>query len=84
MVAVYIAAHNSSQKRKLIKGIVKKKIAFILFLLINCSAAQAQKNRVGDIGIHFDGTAGKFNAVSDVKALEVGYSTTIFLTGKNI
>jgi hypothetical protein len=35
------------------------------------------KTRARDIGIPFDGTPGKFNAITDVKGVEVGYSTII-------
>jgi D-aminopeptidase len=44
----------------------------------------AQKPRARDIGIPFDGTPGKFNAITDVKGVEVGYSTIISGEGKNI
>lgn len=44
----------------------------------------AQKPRARDIGIPFDGTTGKFNAITDVKGVEVGYSTIISGQGKNI
>jgi L-aminopeptidase/D-esterase-like protein len=44
----------------------------------------AQKPRARDFGIPFDGTPGKFNAITDVKGVEVGYSTIISGTGKNI
>lgn len=35
-------------------------------------------NRARDLGIPFDGTPGKFNAITDVPGVEVGYSTVIF------
>lgn len=44
----------------------------------------AQKPRARDIGIPFAGKPGKFNAITDVKGVEVGYSTIISGTGKNI
>jgi D-aminopeptidase len=44
----------------------------------------AQKPRARDIGIPFNGTTGKFNAITDVKGVEVGYSTIIQGSGKNI
>src|SRR5687767_13554839 len=47
-------------------------------------AVVAQKPRARDIGIPFNGTPGKFNAITDVKGVEVGYSTLISGTGKNI
>ncbi len=62
---------------------IKKYTAFILLLLIN-SSMNAQKPRAREIGIPFDGTPGKFNAITDVKGVEVGYSTIISGTGKNI
>ena len=61
---------------------MKKNITFILFLLIH-SCTYAQKPRARDIGIPFDGITGRFNAITDVKGVEVGYSTIISGTGKN-
>ena len=43
-----------------------------------------QKPRARDIGIPFNGNPGKFNAITDVKGDEVGYSTIISGQGKNI
>ncbi|GAB3946506.1 P1 family peptidase [Spirosoma harenae] len=43
-----------------------------------------QKPRARDIGIPFNGTPGKFNAITDVKGVEVGYSTIISGQGKNV
>jgi L-aminopeptidase/D-esterase-like protein len=48
------------------------------------SMAQAQKPRARDIGIPFEGTPGKYNAITDVKGVEVGFSTIIRGEGKNI
>lgn len=44
----------------------------------------AQKPRARDIGIPFNGTPGQFNAITDVKGVEVGYSTIISGQGKNV
>jgi D-aminopeptidase len=38
--------------------------------------------RARDLGIPFDGTPGKFNAITDVAGVEVGYSTIIRGEGK--
>ncbi len=57
--------------------------AFLLLLLVQFRSV-AQKPRARDIGIPFDGTPGKFNAITDVKGVEVGYSTIITGSGKNI
>lgn len=54
-----------------------------LFLLIT-PFLSAQKPRARDIGIPFKGITGKFNAITDVKGVEVGYSTIISGHGKNI
>jgi D-aminopeptidase len=62
---------------------MKKITAIFLFLFIH-TFIHAQKSRARDIGIPFDGTPGKFNAITDVKGVEVGYSTIISGTGKNI
>jgi D-aminopeptidase len=54
-------------------------------VLLFCSvigAAHAQSDiRARDLGIPFDGTTGHFNAVTDVKGVEVGYTTLIFGDG---
>ncbi|HLP36888.1 P1 family peptidase [Lacibacter sp.] len=62
---------------------MKKNIIVAGFMLCHLLVA-AQKQRARDIGIPFDGTPGKFNAITDVKGVEVGYSTIISGTGKNI
>jgi L-aminopeptidase/D-esterase-like protein len=57
----------------------------LLYLLLLIPAlAFGQKPRARDIGIPFNGTAGKFNAITDVKGVEVGYSTIISGQGKNV
>ena len=61
-----------------------KIIFFVALLLMQQSVSYAQKSRARDIGIPFNGTPGKFNAITDVKGVEVGYSTIISGTGKNI
>lgn len=39
--------------------------------------------RARDLGIPFDGTAGQFNAITDVKGVQVGYATLVSGDGKN-
>ncbi len=53
-------------------------------LLFFQSTLLAQKPRARDIGIPFDGVTGKYNAITDVQGVEVGYSTIISGSGKNI
>jgi D-aminopeptidase len=62
---------------------MKNNLILIFFALIPLVVA-AQKPRARDIGIPFDGKTGKYNAITDVKGVEVGYSTIISGTGKNI
>src|SRR5580698_4982395 len=40
------------------------------------------ESRARDLGIPFDGTPGPFNAITDVKGVEVGYTTLISGSGK--
>ncbi len=61
-----------------------KKSVIIAIILSIASTAYAQKPRARDIGIPFDGTPGKYNAITDVKGVEVGFSTIIEGEGKNI
>src|SRR5688572_33265006 len=50
----------------------------ILFLLALTVAGIAQtKPRARDLGVPFDGTPGTANAITDVKGVEVGYTTLI-------
>ncbi len=62
---------------------MKSFIIVFSFLMMQLIAV-AQKPRARDIGIPFDGTTGKFNAITDVAGVEVGYSTIISGSGKNI
>lgn len=62
-----------------------KNLTFLLlagFIFSNTFMAQT-KPRARDLGIPLDGTPGKFNAITDVNGVEVGYSTIIEGEGKN-
>ncbi len=61
-----------------------KKIAAIILIIFIQFSIYAQKQRARDIGIPFDGVTGKYNAITDVKGVEVGYSTIISGSGKNV
>ena len=61
------------------KIIAANLIIFSLFLsLLNAQI----KPRARDLGIPFEGATGQFNAVTDVKGVEVGYATLISGEGK--
>ena len=61
-----------------------RKLSLLALLFLIHTFIHAQKPRARDIGIPFEGAPGKFNAITDVKGVEVGYSTIISGTGKNI
>jgi D-aminopeptidase len=46
------------------------------------SFSQGKKPRARDIGIPFEGTPGKYNAITDVAGVEVGHTTIIEGSGK--
>jgi L-aminopeptidase/D-esterase-like protein len=63
--------------------------AFLLLLMLCASAREpippppkTNAIRARDLGIAFDGTPGKFNAITDVPGVEVGYTTLISGAGK--
>ncbi|HXH70961.1 MAG TPA: P1 family peptidase [Pyrinomonadaceae bacterium] len=55
---------------------------FLLFSFFCLSVAAQTKPRARDLGIPFDGATGQFNAITDVKGVEVGYATLISGDGK--
>lgn len=61
-----------------------KYLKLLLLLLLIQPNLFAQKPRARDIGIPFNGNPGKYNAITDVPGVEVGYSTIISGQGKNI
>ncbi|HSZ63133.1 MAG TPA: P1 family peptidase [Terriglobales bacterium] len=52
-----------------------------LLCIANLTAAQT-KPRARDLGVPFDGTPGPYNAITDVKGVEVGHTTLISGSGK--
>lgn len=60
-----------------------KHTGLILLLLFSVSLF-GQKPRARDLGVPFTGTPGKYNAITDVAGVEVGYSTIISGKGKSI
>jgi len=70
------------------------RLVLLLVLVLDSSAREAQKSppgrpatetrqiRARDLGVPFDGTPGKFNAITDVAGVEVGYATLISGEGK--
>lgn len=65
-------------------SILSNQLFFIVASFFVFSASIGQKQRARDLRIPFNGTPGVFNAITDVKGVEVGYSTIISGSGKNI
>jgi L-aminopeptidase/D-esterase-like protein len=55
---------------------------FLILLLFVLSVAAQTKPRARDLGVPFGGITGQFNAITDVKGVEVGYATLISGEGK--
>jgi L-aminopeptidase/D-esterase-like protein len=64
---------------------MKRKTLLALMLITSIACyAQTSKPRARDLGIPFEGTTGKHNAITDVAGVEVGYKTLIEGNGKLI
>ena len=61
-----------------------KPIFILLLSLIATLSSYGQKPRARDLGVPFDGVPGQNNSITDVRGVEVGYSTIISGTGTNI
>lgn len=61
-----------------------KTLSALMLLLCMCSAQSVvqSKPRARDLGVPFDGTPGPYNAITDVKGVEVGHTTLISGSGK--
>lgn len=57
------------------------RLGLLLVCLASLAAAQT-KLRARDLGVPFDGTPGPYNAITDVKGVEVGNTTLISGSGK--
>jgi L-aminopeptidase/D-esterase-like protein len=60
-------------------------LASLIILLLTAATVFSEnpmKPRARDLGIPFDGTSGKLNAITDVKGVEVGFTTLIAGEGK--
>ena len=61
-----------------------KKILLVFTVILICFHSFGQKPRARDLGIPFVGNTEIFSAITDVKGVEVGYSTIISGKGENI
>ncbi len=65
-------------------SILRQIFIISILCLVNkpTEAQDSTKQRGRDLGISFDGVTGKYNAITDVTGLEVGYKTLISGSGK--
>lgn len=56
--------------------------AILVSAFLALSVVSQTKPRARDLGVPFDGNPGQFNAITDVKGVEVGYTTLISGEGK--
>ncbi len=61
-----------------------KSLLSLSLVLLFVLTASGQKPRARDLGIPFNGATGVYNAITDVKGIEVGHSTIISGEGKNV
>lgn len=61
-----------------------KRIFIFFTIMLFCYQSYGQKPRARDLDVPFNGTTGINNAITDVKGIEVGYSTIISGNGENI
>jgi D-aminopeptidase len=59
-----------------------RSLCTMLLILSSAIALSQSKPRAHDLGVPFDGTPGHFNAITDVKGVEVGHTTLISGSGK--
>ena len=52
-------------------------LAALIFSFLLSSLTAQNGPRARDLGVPFDGTPGPFNAITDVKGVEVGHTTLI-------
>ena len=67
-----------------LKKINLKRTLIVFTIMLTCFHTYGQKPRARDLGVPFVGRTGEFNAITDVKGVEVGYSTIISGKGGNI
>lgn len=56
---------------------MKKLFTLLILISLTATAIAQTKPRARAVGVPFDGTPGEFNAITDVKGVEVGYTTLV-------
>ena len=63
-------------------GLKHNLIRVLALLAFTALPASAQKPRARDLGVPFEGTPGRFNAITDVDGVEVGHATIVRGSGE--
>lgn len=63
-------------------GLLKTGILFFSVLLLSTYTLGQTEPRARDLGVPFDGKPGQYNAITDIKGVEVGHTTLISGSGK--
>jgi D-aminopeptidase len=72
-----------ARRHSVVRGASLVAFAAVLLLCVCIPRSMAQtKPRARDLGVPFDGTPGPYNAITDVKGVEVGHTTLISGSGK--
>jgi L-aminopeptidase/D-esterase-like protein len=62
---------------------MRQLISLLVIVFLTISAFSQSRPRARDLGVPFDGTTGSNNAITDVKGVEVGYTTLVSGDGTN-
>ncbi len=62
---------------------MRQLISLLVIVFLTISAFSQSRPRARDLGVPFDGTPGSNNAITDVKGVEVGYTTLVSGDGTN-
>ncbi len=60
---------------------MNKFVSLVVLVFLTVSAFSQVRPRARDLGVPFEGTAGSNNAITDVKGVEVGYTTLVSGSG---
>src|SRR5687768_18588796 len=61
---------------------MRLKIFVVCWIIFSSTWAGAEEIRARDLGVPFEGTPGRLNAITDVAGVEVGHTTLISGEGK--
>jgi len=80
-IAIAYAAHRYLTRANLMKTL-RTATTLLVSIVFSAAAMAGAVPRARDLGVPFDGTPGRYNAITDVKGVEVGHTTLISGSGK--